>query len=102
MSLLSTRSESKDFEPSNPFQNDRKIAVRRPRRTNLCNKAELYHEKTCKVNYLAHEPRTKYFSSLCRLPHVQPRGGPFDRWLVGLAVELPILAAGSVSLRRPS
>jgi hypothetical protein len=44
MSLLSTRSESKDFEPSNPFQNDRKIAVRRPRRTNLCNKAVLYHE----------------------------------------------------------
>ena len=43
----------------NRFKNDRKIALRRRRRANLCNKLALYHEYTWKVNQLDYEPRAK-------------------------------------------
>jgi hypothetical protein len=69
--FFSTRSESKESEPSNPFQNERKIVARRRRRTSLCNKASLYQEYTWLVKFLVFEPRTQVLTSMPRLPHVQ-------------------------------
>ena len=75
-----TRSEAKEFEPSKPFQDERKIVARRRRRTNLCNKAALYQEYTWLVKYLVFEPRTQIFNSMPRLPHVQQRIGAVESW----------------------
>jgi hypothetical protein len=85
--FFSTRSESKESEPSNPFQNERKIVARRRRRTSLCNKASLYQEYTWLVKFLVFEPRTQVLTSMPRLPHVQQRIGavesPKDDMLYG-------------------
>jgi TCP-1/cpn60 chaperonin family len=77
--FFSTRSESKESEPSKPFQNERKIVARRRRRTSLCNKASLYQEYTWLVKFLVFEPRTQV---LTRCPDYRAysselaRGGP--------------------------